>query len=118
MSEINDKVAAWLDANVWDGDKVSMDASLINNRAHKAHFGPHDLYELVTDLIESIKGEEEMRIRVKYKDIEIEVSEEGALKDSRQVTMRFDNENKHIQETIKVMTDQVIKLIEIPLVEI
>ena len=54
-----------------------------------------------------------MRIRIKYKDIEIEVSEEGALKDSRQATMRFQDENKYIQETIKIMTEQVIKLIEI-----
>lgn len=51
-----------------------------------------------------------MRIKVRYKDIEIEVSEDGHLKEERQVTMRFPDQNKCVQETIKVMAEQVLIL--------
>lgn len=51
-----------------------------------------------------------MRIRVKYKDIEIEVSEEDTSSNDRQATMRYADQNKQIQDTIKVIADQVIKL--------
>tara|TARA_R110002020_G_scaffold144145_2_gene317033 strand:+ start:6160 stop:6336 length:177 start_codon:yes stop_codon:yes gene_type:complete len=51
-----------------------------------------------------------MRIKVKYRDIEIEVSEDGHSHNDRQATMRFSDQNKQIQDTIKVMTEQVLKL--------
>lgn len=53
MSEQN-HIADWLDANVWDGDEVSKN----KDSKHIANFGPHELYELVVELIEDIeKGE-------------------------------------------------------------
>jgi len=53
---------------------------------------------------------DKMRIRVRYHEIEIELSEEGALKSERQASIRWEGEKKHIQETIIVMTEQVMKL--------
>lgn len=51
-----------------------------------------------------------MRIRVKYRDIEIEVSEEGAINQYSQTAMR--QEKTTVKEVIEHMTDQVIKLKE------
>lgn len=51
-----------------------------------------------------------MRIRVRYKDIEIEVSEEGALDNYNQVTMRDVHQVERVQSVIRTMTEQVIKL--------
>jgi hypothetical protein len=55
-----------------------------------------------------------VRITIKCKDVFIEVSEEGEVA-PRQVTMRYENENKYIQETLKVMTEQVEKLCKLEL---
>lgn len=56
-----------------------------------------------------------MKIIVKSKDVEICIDESDNLetKDkSRKVTMKFEDENKRIQETLVVMCDQVKKLLK------
>ena len=45
-----DFIADWLDANVWDGENVSI--SEFYNSLHKAHFSPRSLYELFTECFE------------------------------------------------------------------
>ena len=50
--EKKDKIANWLDANVWDGDEASKSGRL---EKHEARFGPQDLYELVTECLEDTK---------------------------------------------------------------
>jgi len=48
-----DKIAKWLDANVWDGDEVSEHKT--SSGSHVAMFNPSELYELVVELIEDIE---------------------------------------------------------------
>jgi len=52
---VSEIIAEWLDANVWDGDKVSLSSDIMNLKAHQAVFNPHDLYELVCDFVESLE---------------------------------------------------------------
>jgi len=47
-----DKVANWLDANVWDGDELS---KVEDSGNHITRLTPMDLYELVTDCFEALK---------------------------------------------------------------
>lgn len=47
-----DKVANWLDANVWDGDELS---KVEDSGNHIARLSPRDLFELVTDCFEALK---------------------------------------------------------------
>jgi hypothetical protein len=51
-----------------------------------------------------------MKITVKHKDTEIIVSENENDTEDRVVSMRWGDQNKQIQETIIVMTEQVKKL--------
>ncbi len=60
---MKNKIAEFLDANVWNGDKVSDSDSLMKVSGHKAYFNPHELNELVCDCFENVieekrKGEE------------------------------------------------------------
>lgn len=52
-----------------------------------------------------------MKITVKHKETEITVSDHENLSSDNMATMRWDDQNKQIQETIVVMTEQVKKLI-------
>lgn len=45
MSE--DKIAEWLDCNVWDGDEVSLSNSRMRDAAHKATFSPNGNTKLI-----------------------------------------------------------------------
>ena len=47
-----DKVANWLDANVWDGDELSR---VDNSGNHFTRLTPMNLYELVVDCFEALK---------------------------------------------------------------
>ena len=47
-----DKIANWLDANVWDGDEASKTDLF---KKHEARFGPQDLYDLVKECMEDTK---------------------------------------------------------------
>ena len=51
-----------------------------------------------------------MRITIKHKDTEITVDEANTSEKDRLSTMRWDDQNKHIQETIIVMCEQIKKL--------
>jgi hypothetical protein len=51
-----------------------------------------------------------MKITVKHKDTEIIVSENENDTKDKVVSMRWSDQNKQIQETIIVMTEQVKKL--------
>lgn len=52
MSEIENKVAEWLDANLWDGDGLSLYRTARSD--HVAMFNPWELKELVVELIKDI----------------------------------------------------------------
>jgi hypothetical protein len=52
-----------------------------------------------------------MKITVEFDKIKIEVDETGAA-NNRTAVMQYGDQNKQIHETIRVMTDQVIKLKE------
>lgn len=49
-----------------------------------------------------------MKIIIEVKDVRLEVSETGLA--DRTATMKYTDQNKQIQETLKVMIEQVIKL--------
>lgn len=49
-----------------------------------------------------------MKITVKVKDVEITVDEQG--QNDRTVTMKYTDQNKQIQETLKVMAQEALKL--------
>ena len=49
-----------------------------------------------------------MKITVKINNVEITVDEQG--QNERTATMRYEDQNKQIQETIKVMVGECIKL--------
>lgn len=51
-----------------------------------------------------------MKITVRVADIEICVEEQASSNSDRTVTMRYGDQNKHIQETIKVITQCCIDL--------
>ena len=51
---MKNKIAEFLDQNVWDGDKVSNSDSLMKVSGHKAYFNPHELHELVCDCLENV----------------------------------------------------------------
>ncbi len=77
----NKKIEDWLDANVWDGDKLS-NCLPSQNKGHRAYFNPHDLAELVCECLESIENKEdeipqpetlEDKIKAKWPDKEVEM---------------------------------------------
>lgn len=49
-----------------------------------------------------------MKITVKVKDVEITVDEQG--QNDRTATMRYTDQNNQIQETLKVMVQEALKL--------
>lgn len=63
-----------------------------------------DLLSEIRDLTN--KYEIEMKIIVKHKDTKISIVET----DSEVVTMRYDEQNKRVQETLKVICEQIIKM--------
>jgi len=56
---MKNKIAEFLDQNIWDGDKVSNSDSLMKVSGHKAYFNPHELHELVCDCLENVIEDKE-----------------------------------------------------------
>ncbi len=52
-----------------------------------------------------------MRITIKINNVEITVDEQG--QNDRTATLRYPDQNKQVQETIKVMTEQCLKLLKV-----
>ena len=53
-----------------------------------------------------------MKITVKHKDSQIIVSESDNIGKDKTATMRYADQNMQIQDTIKVMVEQILKLSE------
>ena len=53
-----------------------------------------------------------MKITVRLGDIEIVVDEDAHKDSDRTITLRYSDQTKQVQETLVVMTDQVVKLKE------
>jgi len=51
-----DVVRDWLNANVWDGDKIS---GIDGSGANRAHHTPKDLEDLIMDLLDSMEDEDD-----------------------------------------------------------
>lgn len=53
--EMRKDIENWLDANVWDGDKVSnCPPSIVNN--YRSRFNPHEICQLSIELVEHLLG--------------------------------------------------------------
>jgi hypothetical protein len=51
-----------------------------------------------------------MKITVKIDNIEISIDEQDNTNSDGRVTLRYSDQNRQVQETIKVMTEECIKL--------